>query len=897
MKNAWGSTGYSYLGVKDDPFDYANPNSRVKQATVQKSNVAINYASLMELLDNQGCIETECPQAIIASSYNTAIQIITAITPHTPKYPSPSRLYTKMDFTMNLTTNNASNVLVTANTTVTCDIFSELESMLGLSIQSGENELWTVVENADSFTIESRRYGHGIGMSQRGAMYMGQMGYTYDEILGFYYPGCTRIGCTFTNTILAANSSEVITTEEVPAEFDDEPTTSVPGTVVLSSGTQIAVRNAKSTTGGILIMLQNGTPVYVLSNDGTWCLVKYGDIVGYLPTNTLSITGTALLSDSTPVSSIDGFAVVLSTSYLNLRDSGSYAGAIIGSAPHDAILTVFSWGSGWVKIQYGKLVAYAATEFMTFSQAYPGSTETGEGTPPEETGDTITATVATESGSLNLRQYPQLSSTVLTTIPQYATVIVTNFGDTWSAVTYGGYSGYVMTMFLSFDNESGSGPGSTGLTTVTATVTTVSGSLNLREDALAGSRVLTTIPKGTVVPVLRRLSSWSYTRYQGVYGYVMNSYLTFTGSENVATDAEIAIPAVVVTESGSLNMRKEPYGKVISSIPQLEQVDVFIRGTVWCYLRYNEVYGYAMTEFLSFDTEDIQATQTPAPTIIAPADTPGPTMAPVDTPAPTAAPSPIPTPDPTAVPGATIAWVATPEGSLNLRNQPNGDVLTTIPQYAQVEVLTSLTSTWCKVKYGVFTGYAMSEYLSPAEPQFQPEATATQAPVNDSDAVIAWVNTPEGSLNLRNQPNGDVLTTIPQYAQVTVLSGISSQWCKTSYNGYTGYTVSKYLSTTKPAQPAQTPSGGSSDTGPSDTKPMDPTLHTPAKEIFVYVRPPSGNAAIGLYDACSESAALLHTIPQDSQVEVIRAGDTWCEVRMGNMQGYCLRDGLSFFAE
>ncbi len=98
--------------------------------------------------------------------------------------------------------------------TVTCDIFSELESLLSMSIQSGANELWSVTKNGTAFVLEARRYGHGLGMSQRGAMYMGKLGYAYDEILGFYYPDCTRVAATFTNTILAAGSTEEITTEE-----------------------------------------------------------------------------------------------------------------------------------------------------------------------------------------------------------------------------------------------------------------------------------------------------------------------------------------------------------------------------------------------------------------------------------------------------------------------------------------------------------------------------------------------------------------------------------------------------------------------------------------------------------------------------------------------------------
>ena len=53
-----------------------------------------------------------------------------------------------------------------------------------------ENEIWSVTEKDRYFQIEVRRYGHGVGMSQRGAQWMaGTYSKTYQDILGFYYPG------------------------------------------------------------------------------------------------------------------------------------------------------------------------------------------------------------------------------------------------------------------------------------------------------------------------------------------------------------------------------------------------------------------------------------------------------------------------------------------------------------------------------------------------------------------------------------------------------------------------------------------------------------------------------------------------------------------------------------
>ena len=58
---------------------------------------------------------------------------------------------------------------------------------------SRDCELVSIRKNENGgFDIEMRRFGHGVGMSQRGAQTMaGSHGKTYLEILDFYYPGMT----------------------------------------------------------------------------------------------------------------------------------------------------------------------------------------------------------------------------------------------------------------------------------------------------------------------------------------------------------------------------------------------------------------------------------------------------------------------------------------------------------------------------------------------------------------------------------------------------------------------------------------------------------------------------------------------------------------------------------
>lgn len=73
---------------------------------------------------------------------------------------------------------------------LTLPLFPALDNALGLSINGSENEVMTLESTDTGYVLYSRRYGHGVGLSQRGAEYMaGTENKTYQDILAFYYPG------------------------------------------------------------------------------------------------------------------------------------------------------------------------------------------------------------------------------------------------------------------------------------------------------------------------------------------------------------------------------------------------------------------------------------------------------------------------------------------------------------------------------------------------------------------------------------------------------------------------------------------------------------------------------------------------------------------------------------
>lgn len=61
-------------------------------------------------------------------------------------------------------------------------------SKLSTATNNVRSTLFEIADNGASIDIHGKGWGHGIGMCQVGAMEMGRLGYTYKDILNYYYP-------------------------------------------------------------------------------------------------------------------------------------------------------------------------------------------------------------------------------------------------------------------------------------------------------------------------------------------------------------------------------------------------------------------------------------------------------------------------------------------------------------------------------------------------------------------------------------------------------------------------------------------------------------------------------------------------------------------------------------
>ena len=218
---------YGYMDMRDDPFDYENDASMVKRFTLRKKpgeagvGSALHSAMVAAL---KGPLEA---LGYAAEDNLVRFDEIVDVLLMEPKFDEPSRLMTQVQFDVRLSVREytfrdtsaeqktqthliAIEPLAEETPTprhtatpayspyeaidgvfaVVLPVFPDAEKAMGLSINVYQNELMRVVDIGSAFMFESRRFGHGVGMSQRGAQQMAdKYGMTCEQILAFYYPG------------------------------------------------------------------------------------------------------------------------------------------------------------------------------------------------------------------------------------------------------------------------------------------------------------------------------------------------------------------------------------------------------------------------------------------------------------------------------------------------------------------------------------------------------------------------------------------------------------------------------------------------------------------------------------------------------------------------------------
>lgn len=234
------------------------------------------------------------------------------------------------------------------------------------------------------------------------------------------------------------------------------------------------------------------------------------------------------------------------------------------------------------------------------------------------TNNTTQATAnRTTTANLNLRNGAGTTHSVLLTIPRGQSLTPLKTSGSWTQVTYNGRTGWVHNDFLSAApaQPPTPAPAAPVVTPSSATTSKTTANLNLRASKSTSARVLTTIPKGQSVSVLKVEGTWSQVKYGSQTGFVANTYLSNTASTPTPTTPATPAPSqpsqikeesinTLYVTTANLNMRQGAGTgfALVTTIPNGTTVTATKQSGSWVYVTYNGKSGYVSTGFLKQTT-------------------------------------------------------------------------------------------------------------------------------------------------------------------------------------------------------------------------------------------------------------------------------------------------------
>ncbi|MFE3975690.1 SH3 domain-containing protein, partial [Peribacillus sp. YIM B13481] len=283
-------------------------------------------------------------------------------------------------------------------------------------------------------------------------------------------------------------------------------------------------------SASIVAKLSKGTKVTVYSESKGWAKIKANGIDGYVSTDYLSTTKPGTAPNPTIPEKTTTKYVNVSSGSLNMRKSGTESASIVAKLSKGTKVTVYSESKGWAKIKANGIDGYVSTDYLS-------TTKPGTAPNPIIPEKTTTKYVNVSFGSLNMRNKPSESASIIVKLAKGAEVEVISESNGWSKIIAYGGEGYVSTQYLS-ETKPGSVPESPDPnpdeeeTTLVKYVNVNDGSsLNMRSSASASASIIAKLVNNTAVNVYSESNGWSRVTANGKTGYVSTQYLTAKAPE------------------------------------------------------------------------------------------------------------------------------------------------------------------------------------------------------------------------------------------------------------------------------------------------------------------------------------------------------------------------------
>ena len=207
-----------------------------------------------------------------------------------------------------------------------------------------------------------------------------------------------------------------------------------------SNGGWLNLRTYPGSDAGVLAQIPNGSALSVLLKGNYYWMVSYNGEIGFVDityvTERTSSLPTAAPSTPSTSTTTAGTAIVQTgnSGKLNLREQAYANAGILGRYSNGTAVSVLQKGAAWSYVEVKGQKGYMMSKFLKFTSSAASSRR-----------------VYNPNGGtyVNLRSSPnKTSGNVNVRVPVGATVSLLSWGAEWSQVSYGSYTGYMMSWFL-----------------------------------------------------------------------------------------------------------------------------------------------------------------------------------------------------------------------------------------------------------------------------------------------------------------------------------------------------------------------------------------------------------------------------------------------------------------
>ncbi len=541
----------------------------------------------------------------------------------------------------------------------------------------------------------------------------------------------------------------------------------------------------------------------------------------------------------TMVSTASADSITVTADRLNMRKEANTSARAVSVIEKGDTLSFVAQEGDWLQVKKGSKTGYVMEDFVTIDRTALAA-DVKANTKLLDAAQTARATER-----VNMRALPMTDADIVKVIDGKSTVEVTGQCGAWYQVKAGGKEGYILSQYLVLtgesDNQNESVPSSPtedeSADTLydSAKTSTVTERVNVRKTPSTKASIVKVVDSGDEIAVLGENGDWYKVRTGGKEGYIAKEYvaLGFTGyddSRSGVTNKEVNLRSAANTSC-----------KVLKILDRGCKLAVTGETDDWYQVEFENLTGYIAKEYV-----DLTGTGT------------------TDEPADDNADSDLVS-YPAAKSGATTDRV-------NLRKEAStsAKVAKVLNKNASLSVLGE-ESGFYLVNYNGTTGYIAMGYVT---------LTAAQPETPDSDEDDSYVNVPGETMytqvkpgvttvtvNMRKEPEGDVLHTLDAGTAVTRIGEVGS-WYKVTYAGSAGYIAKDYV-----GDPESVPAEKEEETTTPDTSGDGKTAYITA-------------TSVNMRKGAGTNYGVIKVLTFGQSITCYEETDGWYAIKAGDDTGY-----------